>query len=595
VVAVDTNLLVYEHREESEWHDAAYAVVQHLAEGGAPWAIPAPALHELLAIVTHPGIYRPPTPLARAADQVDAWRESPPLVITSRPDPPCSPGSPWVACGLGFSPRTDPEIGRTSMARCTPVWMRSALLTKSLLLCAAPALAQATSSPLPAPINATDGVIVVDVVEFASIPDVDGSAARTMLLLDEPGTRRMFVNDMRGPIWSVSYDGRTVTPYVNINDPQWGVRVQSQGRERGMQSFAFHPQFGQQGAPGYGRFYTWTDVQDTQARADFLPIAGNNTHHTVLHEWVARNPAAPAYDGGAPRELMRFQQPYANHNGGMIAFNPLAQPGQPDFGLLYVGIGDGGSGGDPQNQAQNLANGYGKIFRIDPLGTNSANGKYGIPASNPFASDNAPNTLGEIYAYGVRNPQRFGWDARNGNMFMSDIGQNTVEKISLVTRGANLGWNVWEGSFRYAGRGGVEGPNARSDESVTYPVVEYAHGDPLFQNQTAITGVVVYRGDRIPQLRNRVLFGDFPSGEIFHFDADNLPQGGNTGFRRVLLRQGGEPTTLLQLIRAKNTQQGKQPANRADLRFGVGPEGQVFLTNKADGTIRLMVPQGREE
>jgi glucose/arabinose dehydrogenase len=452
----------------------------------------------------------------------------------------------------------------------------------------------ATTQPFPGPIDPTAGLIAVDVVEFASVPDIDGIAARMMLLVDEPGTRRMFVNDMRGPIYSVSYDGRTVQQYVNINDPQWGVNVNSQGRERGMQSFAFHPQFGQQGTPGYGHFYTWTDSQNNQVAADFMPIATTNTHHTVLHEWVARNAAAATYDGAAPRELFRFQQPYSNHNGGMISFNPLAQPGQPDFGLLFVGIGDGGSGGDPQNAAQNLSNGFGKIFRIDPLGNNSRNKKYGIPASNPFASDNDPNTLDEIYAYGVRNPQRFGWDSRNGSMFFSDIGQNIVEKVSLVRPGANLGWNVWEGSYRYLGRGGVEGPNARSDRNVLYPIVEYAHGDPLLQGNAAVSGVIVYRTNAIPALQNKVIFSDFPSGEIFYFDADNLPQGGNTGMHRILLRQGGgEPQTALALIKAKNTAQGKNPATRADLRFGAGPNGQVLLINKADGTIRLLVPPGR--
>jgi glucose/arabinose dehydrogenase len=195
----------------------------------------------------------------------------------------------------------------------------------------------------------------------------------------------------------------------------------------------------------------------------------------------------------------------------------------------------------------------------------------------------------------VRNPQRFGWDSRTGQMYMSDIGQNVVEEISPVRAGANLGWNVWEGSYRYAGRGGVEGP-PRADRNVVYPVVEYAHGDPLLIGNAAVTGVIVYRSSAIPALANKVLFADFPSGEIFYFDADNPPQGGNTGFHRILLRQGGEePQTALQLIRAKNSAQGKMPAGRADLRFGAGPNGQVLLINKADGTIRLMVPQGREE
>jgi hypothetical protein len=288
------------------------------------------------------------------------------------------------------------------MARRTPVWTLSALLAAASSLVAGHASAQAITNPLPSSINRTDGVIVVDVVEFASVPDMAGSAARMMLLVDEPGTRRMFVNDMRGPIYSVSYDGRNVALYVDINDPRFGVSVQSQGRERGMQSFAFHPQFGQQGTPGYGHFYTWTDSQNNQVPADFRPLGGTNTHHTVLYEWVARNAAAATYDGGPPRELMRFEQPYSNHNGGMITFNPLATPGQPEFGLLYVGIGDGGNGGDPQNAAQNLANGFGKIFRIDPLGNNSRNGKYGIPTSNQIANDKYANTLAETYSHGER-------------------------------------------------------------------------------------------------------------------------------------------------------------------------------------------------
>jgi len=110
------------------------------------------------------------------------------------------------------------------------------------------------------------------------------------------------------------------------------------------------------------------------------------------------------------------------------------------------------AGGDPLNAAQNLSSAYGKIFRIDPVGRNGANGKYGVPASNPFAANQRPGALPEVYAYGVRNPQRFGWDPANGTMYVADIGQNIVEEISPVTAGANLGWNVWEASFRYAGR-----------------------------------------------------------------------------------------------------------------------------------------------
>jgi hypothetical protein len=458
------------------------------------------------------------------------------------------------------------------------------------LLMAAPALAQTATDPFASPIAAVDGVIKVNVTEFASIPDVDGQAARMMLLVNEPGTRRLFVNDMRGPLYSISYDGKAVTLYLDINAATWGVPVQSMGNERGFQSFAFHPQFGQAGTRGFGKFYTYLDTSNMMPTPDFTPGGGTNTHDTILLEWTAKTPSAAAYDGGPPRELVRLRQPFANHNGGQLAFNPLAAPGAADFGLLYMGVADGGSGGDPLRLAQNLGSPFGKILRFDPLGSSSANGKYGVPAGNPFVSDNNPNTLGEIYAYGVRNPQRFSWDSRNGNLFLADIGQNIVEEVSLVTAGANLGWNDWEGSYKFISRNEVGLTNQRGDPKVTYPLVEYGQLDPLLQPSSAVTGVVAYRSNAIPQLSNLVLFGDNPSGEVFYFNADKLPNGGQDPIRRVLFNDQGGAKTLLELIKAKNAVQGRMPATRADLRFGTGPNGQVFLLNKRDGTIRLLVP-----
>jgi hypothetical protein len=133
--------------------------------------------------------------------------------------------------------------------------------------------------------------------------------------------------------------------------------------------------------------------------------------------------------------------------------------------------------------------------------------------------------------------------------------------------------------------------NRRGDPAVTFPVVEYGQHDPLLLPSTAVTGVVVYRDGPIAALRDRVLFGDFPSGEIFHFDADDLPEGGHEAIRRVLLDDGsGERKTFLQLIQERNRLQGRDPAMRTDLRFGTGPDGRVFLLNKHDGTIREMVP-----
>ena len=459
------------------------------------------------------------------------------------------------------------------------------------LLMASSALAQATNDPFYTPIPAADGVITANVVEFASLPDVDGQPARMMLLVDEPGTGQLFVNDMRGLLYNVSHDGRVVTRYLDLTAPTWGLSIQARGNERGFQSFAFHPQFNQPGTPGFGKLYTYLDTTNTTPTPDFVSGGGSDAHDTILLEWTAENPGAITYDGGPPRELLRFEQPFGNHNGGQVGFDPLLSPGDPDFGLLYIGVADGGSGGDPLDLAQNLGRAFGKILRVDPFGSDSANGKYGLPADNPFANGDA-STLPEIYAYGVRNPQRFGWDPTTGNMFLADIGQNIVEEISLVTRGANLGWNDWEGSYRFISRREVSLIDARGEAGLNYPVAEYGQLDPLLQRSSAATGVVVYRDDAIPALTNLLLFGDNPSGEVFAIQADQLPAGGQDAIRRVLfIFQDDEMSkTLLQLIQEKNRGQGRSPATRADLRFGTGPEGQIFLLNKRDGVIRLLVP-----
>lgn len=460
--------------------------------------------------------------------------------------------------------------------------MRMLATLAAALAAATPLAAQVTSDPFPQPIADRWAPLVVDYTEFARVPGVGGEPPLMTNLTAEPATRRIFVNDMNGPIHSISYDGRTVLEYVDTDDPRWGHRVQTQGQERGLQSFAFHPEFGQEGAPGYGKFYTWVDIVDTAPTPDFRPGPdGRDSHDTVLLEWTARDATSATYDGGEPRELMRLEQPYPNHNAGQLAFNPTAAQGSPDYGMLYVGVADGGSGGDPMNMAQNLGSIFGKILRIDPLGSNSANGRYGIPADNPFVGRDG--VLGEVYAYGVRNPQKFAWDPNNGNFFMSDIGQNTVEKLTLVPRGANLGWNVWEGSFRYVGREGVDTSDPRRDGSVTYPVAEYDQVDDLLLGQSAAVGLAVYRANQVRAIADMVIWGDNPSGEVFAIPADDLPDGGQDSIRRVLFNDEGQAKTLLQLVR-KHVPGASQP----DLRMGSGPDGGVYVLNKADGIVRRL-------
>jgi hypothetical protein len=449
-----------------------------------------------------------------------------------------------------------------------------------------------TRDPFPVPIPAIAGAITVNFVEFATLPDVGVNTARPMLMSYEPGTKRMFVNDMHGALYTVSKDGKVVTPYFDHQDPRWNIPVQFQNFERGFQSFAFHPDFNRRGARGYGKIYTYVDTSNITPVPDWTPTTAGAkvAHHAVLLEWTAKNPEAAAYDGDTPRELMRWHRPFVNHNGGQLGFNPTARRGSAEYGLLYAGNADGGSGGDPMNMAQNLASTFGKILRIDPLGNNSANGKYGIPKDNPFANDNDPNTLGEIYAYGARNPQRFAWDSKTRTLYMADIGQGIDEEVTTVPKGANLGWRVWEGSHRFVNGSEVSLENPRGDPKVTYPVVEFGQLDPLLQNSSAVTMGYVYRHSRLKPLRNLLLFGDIPSGEMFYVNADKLPpNGGQDAIRRIVFNDKGQTKTLLDLVKARAVEKGRKPPTRADLRYGEGPDGRIFILNKWDGVIREIV------
>ena len=149
-----------------------------------------------------------------------------------------------------------------------------------------------TNNPFPQPIARSEGVITVTLREFAVLPEINGVAARAMTLVEEPATRRLFVSDMFGLLYVLGADGKTVSQYLDLRDPKWGFAVQSQGRERGLQSFTLHPQFAQRGAPGFGRFYTYTDIVTLPSEPDFTTPNASSTHETVLHEWKARTPGA---------------------------------------------------------------------------------------------------------------------------------------------------------------------------------------------------------------------------------------------------------------------------------------------------------------
>ena len=187
------------------------------------------------------------------------------------------------------------------------MFMSMTRLVVVVLLVTAGTSAQTSDDPFPPRHLSSDDVVTVGFAEFASLPDINGQAARMMLLVDEPGTGRLFVSDMRGLLYSVGYDGQAVTLYLDLTAPTWALTVEASGRERGFQSFALHPQFNQHGTTGFGKIYTFFDTSGTLPTPNFTPGGGNDAHDTVLLEWTAENPGATLYDGGPPRELLRVK------------------------------------------------------------------------------------------------------------------------------------------------------------------------------------------------------------------------------------------------------------------------------------------------
>ncbi len=428
------------------------------------------------------------------------------------------------------------------------------------------------------------GDIVVDLENFALLPNSSGSPARANVLRPAPDGRT-FVNDQRGPMYLLSTDGATVTPYLNVAS---FVPLLSDNGERGFQSFAFHPDFDTPGTAGYGKFYTITSQTDTGTAATFVPgVSGaGRDHDEVMLEWTAADPLASTFvpaDAARPfREVLRIARPNSNHDGGYCSFNPTAGA-DADRGNLYYGMGDSGGGGDPLGLAQMAGNAYGAILRINPLlpaaadPQRSANGQYRIPADNPYTANAA--ILKEKYAGGFRNPQRFVWDAANGRMFITDIGQNHVEEVDIGVPGANYGWNLREGSFVY-NSDGSNGANVRTDSATTglvYPIAEYEH----YAGSNAVTAGPVYRGSSIPGLTGRFLFCDFPTGTPYTISADTLPEGGSSGITELRLRSNGTEASFLSIIQTVNASAG-----RADLRIGTDASNRIYFLNKADGVIR---------
>ena len=451
------------------------------------------------------------------------------------------------------------------------------VLASGLLAATARAQTPGTTAtnPFPGGIAAGPTIAINDV---AVVPNSAGAKPRLNSAANSPDGR-LFVVDQRGPAYSIS--GGSAVPYLDVSTLGLGFKFDT--TEIGFSTLAFHPQFTQVGTPGYGKLYA---AFSTAAGGTPDSAASGRDHDEVVYELSTNTPLSATFNASAvPREVLRIARPNSNHNGGQLGFNPNAAAGNADYGMLYVGAGDSGGGGDPQQLAQNNGVLMGKVLRINPLGTGggTTGTKYGIPADNAFAADGNSATRGEIYATGFRNPQRFSWDTGGAKkLFLGDVGQGRIEEVDTITNGANYGWGAREGRFQYIDTGTVAYPPSPDNSLYTLPIAEYDHDEG-----SAVSGGFVYRGTQIPQLTGKYVFGDLVNGRVFYVDATETFGGQNALAELKFSEAGSAAKTLLQLI---NETAGVS-ASRADLRIGQDAAGNLYLLNKQDGIVRVLVPE----
>ncbi len=258
----------------------------------------------------------------------------------------------------------------------------------------------------------------------------------------QPGSDSLFVLDHNGKLYKLQHNEHAVV-YLDMAALRPAF-INQPGLATGFGSFAFHPQFAKNGL----LYTTHTEAAKTKD-ADFKYHDSIKVQlQWVLTEWKTDHPALAPFCGKG-RELFRVNMVSGIHGVQEITFNPLAKPGDEDYGLLYIGVGDGGSVENGYPSLPHRLDGiWGTILRIDPLGKNSKNGQYGIPADNPFTRDSSAKTLGEIYAYGFRNPHRITW-TRSGKMLASNIGQANIEALNIILPGHDYGWPIREGTFLF--------------------------------------------------------------------------------------------------------------------------------------------------
>ena len=332
------------------------------------------------------------------------------------------------------------------------------------------------------------------------------------------GSSRLFVVEQAGRILVFPNDDSTAGAevFLDISD-----RVSRSANEEGLLGLAFHPDY-----PANGEFYVY--------------YSAASPRRSVLSRFTVDHSEPNSANRESEKVIFEIDQPYGNHNGGALIFGP--------DGYLYVGLGDGGSGGDPHGHGQNLATLLGTIIRIDP--DNPSEGSlYGIPPDNPFL--NRENARGEIFAYGLRNPWRFSFDPVTEFLWVGDVGQNAIEEIDIVGSGLNYGWNVMEGTHCFAPRSGC------ATSGLEMPVVEYDHREGC-----SVTGGYVYRGEQLAMLYGAYVYGDFCSGMIWALRFDN----GRVSEHRPIVDSGPQISS-----------------------FGVDEAGELYFT-AFDGRIYRLTP-----
>ena len=292
----------------------------------------------------------------------------------------------------------------------------------------------------------------------------------------QPG--RLYIVQQSGRVRILDHGRLLAAPFLDVS-----ASIVA-GGEQGLLGLAFHPDYASN-----GRLYV-----------DYTNTAGDT--RVVEYTRASVNRADP----GSARTLLGIDQPFSNHNGGDVAFGP--------DGLLYIATGDGGSGGDPNGNGQNLDTLLGKLLRIDVNGR-SRGLEYGIPSDNPFASGGGRP---EIYSYGLRNPWRFSFDRTRGDIWIGDVGQGDIEEIDYRgkgrARGVNFGWNAFEGRSPFKGAGAVRGAKP------VPPVAQYTHASGC-----SVTGGYVYRGAKVKGMLGRYVYADFCSGRVWSLRAGPKPGG----------------------------------------------------------------------